>query len=163
MLTYQHLCAIIRDIDLSTSCKGAPMDHRFETFSLSILELNRYSQKIKELEMKQFGLKANHTMCLYYLGQHPEGADRNAAHRTLQGGQSRRLPLSHSLATGSLSSANSRKITSDLTGRTTCLPVGGALRCKRHPDTHQRSALLRWTRADGEKAPRFLWHSCNHQ
>ena len=49
------------------------MDHRFETFSLSILELNRYLQKIKELEMKQFGLKANHTMCLYYLGQHPEG------------------------------------------------------------------------------------------
>ena len=42
------------------------MDHRFETFSLSILELNRYLQKIKELEMKQFGLKANHTMCLYY-------------------------------------------------------------------------------------------------
>ena len=49
------------------------MGHRFETFSLSILELNRYLQKIKELEMKQFGLKANHTMCLYYLGQHPEG------------------------------------------------------------------------------------------
>ena len=43
------------------------MDHRFETFSLSILELNRYLQKIKELEMKQFGLKASHTMCLYYL------------------------------------------------------------------------------------------------
>lgn len=70
------------------------MDHRFETFSLSILELNRYLQKIKELEMKQFGLKASHTMCLYYLGQHPEGLTRNAAHRTLQGGQSRRLPLS---------------------------------------------------------------------
>ena len=49
------------------------MDHRFETFSLSILELNRYLQKIKELEMKQFGLKASHTMCLYYLGQHPKG------------------------------------------------------------------------------------------
>ena len=49
------------------------MDHRFETFSLSILELNRYLQKIKELEMKQLGLKASHTMCLYYLGQHPEG------------------------------------------------------------------------------------------
>lgn len=70
------------------------MDHRFETFSLSILELNRYLQKIKELEMKQFGLKASHTMCLYYLGQHPEGLTRNAAHRTLQGRQSCRLPLS---------------------------------------------------------------------
>ena len=38
------------------------MDHRFETFSLSILELNRYLQKIKEPEMKQFELKARHTM-----------------------------------------------------------------------------------------------------
>ena len=45
MLTYQHLLRIIRNIDLSTSHKGAPMDHRFETFSLSILELNRYLQK----------------------------------------------------------------------------------------------------------------------
>ena len=95
------------------------MDHRFETFSLSILELNRYLQKIKELEMKQFGLKANHTMCLYYLGQHPEGL---TATRTKPPSPA----VSHSLATGSLSSANSRKITSDLTGRTTCLPVRGA-------------------------------------
>ncbi len=72
------------------------MDHRFETFSLSILELNRYLQKIKELEMKQFGLKASHTMCLYYLGQHPE------------------------------SSASSRQITSGPTARATCLPFRGA-------------------------------------
>ena len=96
------------------------MDHRFETFSLSILELNRYLQKIKELEMKQFGLKANHTMCLYYLG--PQRSSQNSARRTKPPSPA----VSHSLATGSLSSANSRKITSDLTGRTTCLPVRGA-------------------------------------
>ena len=46
---------------------------RFETFTGSILELNRYLQKVKELEMKPFGLKANHVMCLYYLGKNPQG------------------------------------------------------------------------------------------
>ena len=46
---------------------------RFETFVGSILELNRYLQKLKDLEMKPFGLRANHVMCLYYLGKHPEG------------------------------------------------------------------------------------------
>lgn len=103
------------------------MDHRFETFSLSILELNRYLQKIKELEMKQFGLKANHTMCLYYLGQHPEGLtatqltelckeDKAAVSRCLSQLSDRQL--------GRLRTAG--KITSDLTGRTTCLPVRGA-------------------------------------
>ena len=136
------------------------MDHRFETFSLSILELNRYLQKIKELEMKQFGLKANHTMCLYYLGQHPEGLtatqltelckeDKAAVSRCLSQLSDRQLVVCEQPEA--------------------ILPVAlhayrsGALRCKRHPDTHQRSALLRWTRADGGKAPRFLWHSCNHQ
>lgn len=47
--------------------------NRFETFSGSILELNRYLQKIKDLEMKRLGLRGNHTMCLYYLGKNPEG------------------------------------------------------------------------------------------
>lgn len=46
---------------------------RFETFAGSILELNRYVQKLKDIEMKAFGLRANHVMCLYYLGKHPEG------------------------------------------------------------------------------------------
>ena len=46
---------------------------RFETFTGSILELNRYLQKLKDIEMKPFGLRANHVMCLYYLGKHPEG------------------------------------------------------------------------------------------
>lgn len=45
----------------------------FETFSEYIVELNRCLQKIKELEMNKLGLHAKHTMCLYYLGRHPEG------------------------------------------------------------------------------------------
>lgn len=49
------------------------MRNRFESFAGYIVELNRCLQKIKELEMQQFALKANHTMCLYYLGKHPEG------------------------------------------------------------------------------------------
>ncbi len=49
------------------------MNNRFESFVNSIMTLNRCLQKLKDVEMKQFGLKANHTMCLYYLGQHSEG------------------------------------------------------------------------------------------
>lgn len=46
---------------------------RFETFTCSILELSRLVQKIKDIEMKRFGLHAGHVMCLYYLGKYPEG------------------------------------------------------------------------------------------
>lgn len=45
----------------------------FEVFSEYIVEMNRYLQRIKELEMNKFGLHAKHTMCLYYLGKYPEG------------------------------------------------------------------------------------------
>ena len=49
------------------------MRNRFESFAEYIVELYRVLQKIKEVEMNHFQLKANHTMCLYYLGKHPEG------------------------------------------------------------------------------------------
>lgn len=49
------------------------MRNRFETFVSSVIELNRYIQKIKDIEMKKLGLKASHTMCLYYLGRHKDG------------------------------------------------------------------------------------------
>ena len=49
------------------------MSNRFKTFAASVLQLNRLTQKIKEIEMKKFGLRANHTMCLYYLRENPEG------------------------------------------------------------------------------------------
>lgn len=139
------------------------MDHRFETFSLSILELNRYLQKIKELEMKQFGLKASHTMCLYYLGQHPEGLtatqltelckeDKAAVSRCLSQLSDRQLVVCEQPADHKRSYRSRYMLT-----------VQGRSVDKRHPDTHQRSALLRRARADGGKAPGFLWHSCNHQ
>ena len=44
------------------------MQDRFERFVVSITELHRYLQKLKELEMGQMDLKAGYTMCLYYLG-----------------------------------------------------------------------------------------------
>lgn len=49
------------------------MKNRFETFAICIMELNRCLQKIKDTEMKRFGLRANHAMCLYYLGRNSEG------------------------------------------------------------------------------------------
>lgn len=49
------------------------MNKRFEAFSGSVVELNRCLQKLKDLEMRKFGLRSWHGMCLYYLGQHPEG------------------------------------------------------------------------------------------
>ena len=54
------------------------MQDRFERFVVSITELHRYLQKLKELEMGQMDLKAGYTMCLYY-GKAPGGADRHAA------------------------------------------------------------------------------------
>ena len=49
------------------------MENRFEKFSIAVLELNRCLQRIKDLEMRKFGLRSAHTMCVFYLGQHPEG------------------------------------------------------------------------------------------
>ena len=49
------------------------MYDRFEKFSISIAQLNRYVQKIKSMEMTDLGLKGNHTMCLYYLGKNING------------------------------------------------------------------------------------------
>ncbi len=49
------------------------MTDRFETFTGYMLQFHRYIQKIKEIEMRQFGLHATHTMCLYYLSKNEEG------------------------------------------------------------------------------------------
>ena len=38
------------------------MENRFEKFSIAVLELNRYLQKIKDQEMRKFGLRSAHTM-----------------------------------------------------------------------------------------------------
>lgn len=49
------------------------MDDRFERFAVAVSELNRYILRIKDQEMRKMGLRASHTMCIYYLGQNPEG------------------------------------------------------------------------------------------
>ena len=49
------------------------MNTRFELFAGNVLELNRYLQKIKDFEMKQYGLRANHVMVMRYLGSNEEG------------------------------------------------------------------------------------------
>ena len=49
------------------------MEDLFERFTVSILRLNKLVQRIKIYEIKKFGLKSIHVMCLYYLNCHPEG------------------------------------------------------------------------------------------
>lgn len=49
------------------------MNNRFASFASSVIEMNRLFQKVKDVEMKKFGLKGNQVMCLYYLGHHKEG------------------------------------------------------------------------------------------
>ena len=72
MLIFQQIFIIINDVDFSTS-RGLCMPNRFEDFTTYMLQLNRYIQKIKEIEMQKFGLHAMHTMCLYYLDKNPKG------------------------------------------------------------------------------------------
>jgi DNA-binding MarR family transcriptional regulator len=45
------------------------MDKRFENFTISVLKLYKLIQKIKLFEMKEYGLKAIHVMCIYYISQ----------------------------------------------------------------------------------------------
>lgn len=49
------------------------MKERFEAFTDAIAALHRCVQVLKRSEMKRYGLRSSHTMCLYYLGQHPAG------------------------------------------------------------------------------------------
>ena len=46
---------------------------RFETFVISINELSRQLNRIKNREMQRFGLRAGHVMPLYYLGMNEQG------------------------------------------------------------------------------------------
>ena len=49
------------------------MDNAFESFTISVLRLNKLIQKIKLLEMEEFGLRAIHVMCVYYLDENRAG------------------------------------------------------------------------------------------
>ena len=46
---------------------------RFETFVITVSELNRQLNRIKNREMQRFGLRASHVMPLYYLGVNEQG------------------------------------------------------------------------------------------
>lgn len=46
---------------------------RFEMFTVSILRINKLIQRIKLHEMEEYGLKAIHVSCMYYLAKRPEG------------------------------------------------------------------------------------------
>lgn len=49
------------------------MIQRFDAFVSGITSCYKYIQKIKSMEMTEFGLKGTHVMCLYYLRQNPTG------------------------------------------------------------------------------------------
>lgn len=49
------------------------MDDVFENFTINILKLNKLVHKIKLAEMEEYGLKAIHVMCGYYLLKNPDG------------------------------------------------------------------------------------------
>ncbi len=49
------------------------MEKIFENFTVTVLKLNKLVQKIKTYEMREYGLKAIHVMCGYYLNLHEEG------------------------------------------------------------------------------------------
>ena len=49
------------------------MIQRFDAFVSGITACYKFIQRIKSMEMTEFGLKGTHVMCLYYLRQNPAG------------------------------------------------------------------------------------------
>ena len=49
------------------------MIQRFDAFVSGITSCYKYIQRIKSMEMTEFGLKGTHVMCMYYLRQNPGG------------------------------------------------------------------------------------------
>lgn len=49
------------------------MVQRFQDFVTGITACYKYIQRIKSLEMTEFGLRGTHVMCLFFLHQNPEG------------------------------------------------------------------------------------------
>lgn len=45
------------------------MEKIFETFTVTILKINKLVNKIKLFEMQEFDLKSVHVMCVYYLNE----------------------------------------------------------------------------------------------
>ncbi len=49
------------------------MLQRFDAFVSGITACYKYIQRIKAMEMTEFGLRGTHVMCLYYLRRNPAG------------------------------------------------------------------------------------------
>lgn len=49
------------------------MKYRFEKFTSNITKLYRVIQKLKEIEVKDYGLKSQHVMIIYYLARNEDG------------------------------------------------------------------------------------------
>jgi len=49
------------------------MIQRFQSFVTGITVCYKYIQRIKTMEMTEFGLKGTHMMCLFFLHQNPDG------------------------------------------------------------------------------------------
>lgn len=49
------------------------MEKVFENFTITVLKLNKLVQKIKNHEMREYGLKTIHVMCVYYLNNRSDG------------------------------------------------------------------------------------------
>lgn len=49
------------------------MIHRFQDFLTGITVCYKYIQRIKNMEMTEFGLKGIHVSCLFYLHGNPDG------------------------------------------------------------------------------------------
>lgn len=71
MLTNQQV--LIKYNNIMRGKKEKTMINRFETFIMTMNQINRSIQTIKNREMAEYGLKGTHVMCLYQLKQHAEG------------------------------------------------------------------------------------------
>ncbi len=61
------------------------MGDRFENFTFLIDKIAKFIQKIKNIEMKEYGLKAVHVMCIYHLSQSKEGlTNKDLVYLTLE-------------------------------------------------------------------------------
>lgn len=49
------------------------MNKEFEDFTITVLKLGKLVQRVKQYEMGEYGLKAIHVMCIYYLREHSDG------------------------------------------------------------------------------------------
>jgi len=49
------------------------MENRFEKFTNLVLKTGKIIQRIKNIEMEEYGLKAVHVMCIYQLSKSLEG------------------------------------------------------------------------------------------